>query len=356
MIVRLAVQAMYTRFELVLLGEDESRLVAVGEEAIAEIEACEDRLSLFRPGSLLSIINRDAATRPVGLDRDTFALLLRAQHLHRLTEGTFDPTIAPLMKLWCLHGSASSAADPASFDAARECVGMHLVELDAARHTVRFTRPGVSLDLGGLAKGHALALAHDALRRVGFAADSSGTEAAFLHAGTSSVTAIGAPPGHPGWRVAISNDRLAHVTDPSNSGGCAHESAPHESAPPHESTPFTAGLPCVTICLKDRSLSVSAPASRTLGRVHHIMDPRTGRSAIGASLAAAVSPCPLEAEALSTAMVVLNRRPCLLDPDTPTVLCCSTDPNPWRIQGAHAANIVYLSSSSPHPTRTQDPP
>ena len=141
MIVRLATDAMRTRFEIVLIGAAEPRLLAAGEEAIAEIEACEDRLSLFRPGSLLSVINREAAIRPVGVDRETFTLLCEARVLHALTEGAFDPTIAPLMKAWRLHADDSSAASAPSIDAARECVGMHHVELNETDHSVRFTRP-----------------------------------------------------------------------------------------------------------------------------------------------------------------------------------------------------------------------
>lgn len=321
MILRLATFAMNTRFELVLIGDDEPRLRAAAEEAFAEVESCEQRLSLFRPGSLLSHINRHASPGPVGIDRETFGLLAAARRLSDLTEGAFDPTVAPLMKLWKLHDDGSSASTVESLVAARALVGMHLVELDDAALTVRFTRDGVSLDLGGIAKGHALGAAERVLR-------AAGVESALMHAGTSSVTAIGAPPGEAGWKVG-----LARVG----------------SGEPSEVTPGTQGSPVKkrtgrgrdeaakefpaladsVVLLRDESLSVSAPHGRCAvvdGRlVSHIIDPRTGVPSPAVPIAAAIADDPTVAEGLSTALIVLGRRPANLPARYRTILPPVTD-------------------------------
>lgn len=343
MIVRLAVDAMRTRFEFVLIGPDEARLTAAGEEAISEIQACEDRLSLFRAGSLLSIVNREAAVRAVGVDADTHQLLRDARRLWELTEGAFDPTIAPLMKLWRLHDEQSSAAVADSLEAALGCVGMHLVELSDVARTVRFARPGVSLDLGGIAKGHALSLAAGVLTRVGIGAVSrhgdDGAESALLHAGTSSIMTIGAPPGEAGWRVRVGGP-IPVADEQGHDGACR-----------------TSGKPDPVVCLRDASMSVSAPSGRGWNRGaeahHHILDPRTGRSAHGARLAAAIGTSPTEAEAISTAMIVLNRRPRALGSETTTLLAAAgTDLQPWKVEGAGASSIVYLST---HTSKHEEP-
>jgi len=341
----MAVEAMNTRFELVLVGPDEHLLRSAGEEAVAEIEACESRLSLFRPGSLLALINRDAASRAVGVDRETFELLAEAVRLHRVTHGAFDPTVAPLMRAWRLHDASSSAAAHESLAAARRCVGMHLVELDPDACTVRFHVPGVSIDLGGLAKGHALELAARALRECGVNGD-SGT-AALLHAGTSSVLGIGAPPPPAlsaaphtspdarGWNIALASPSSTSL-DPA--------STRHHSR--------------VIITLRDAALSTSAPRGRSAavtdaqGRerlITHILDPRTGEPCLATPIAAAVSASATEAEGVSTALIVLGERPDGLDDACTTILPplaggsnaaapTRSDPD-WRIVGSRTGYV-----------------
>src|SRR5690349_14001156 len=79
---------------------------------------------------------------------------------------------------------------------ARSCVGMHLIELDAAQSAVRFARQGVMIDLGAIGKGYAIEQAVEILRDAGVAS-------ALLHGGTSTVYGLGAPPDEPAWNVAI---------------------------------------------------------------------------------------------------------------------------------------------------------
>ena len=114
MLVRLALHAMGTRFELVLEGENdgpltEAHLRAAGEEALEEVELLDARLSLFRRDSLLSHIQRNAATQPVGIDPDTFSLFELCADVCSASQGAFDPTVAPLMRAYGLHDETTSA-------------------------------------------------------------------------------------------------------------------------------------------------------------------------------------------------------------------------------------------------------
>jgi len=278
-VVRAAVFAMGTRFEAVLAGGDESRLRSVAEAALAEITEWDQRLSLFRPDSLVSHLNRSAHERAIRVDGDTFELLSACREVWAASGGAFDITIGPLMRAWGFRGGP---ADPLAVEAARACIGMDAVELDASEQRVRFRRPGLALDMGAVGKGHALLHAAAVIRE-------AGVESALLHGGTSSVVAIGSPPGGAGWRVGVAGTGI-------------------------------------TVTLHDQAMSVSAPRGRMVqtpqGRRGHILDPRTGAPAGGAGLTVVLGDCARLADAWSTALLVLKERPigmpaslqCLIDP------------------------------------------
>lgn len=263
MIVRLAACAMATRFELALAGEDETHLRAVGEEALEEVHDCERRLSRFAKESLLTLVNEEAARRWVRVDGDTFELLERCTAIQRESDGAFDVTIGPLMSALGFHAPAGGETDVA---AALAQVGGEGLLLDRRNCALRFARPGLSLDLGAVGKGHALDRAADVLRE-------HGVDCALLHGGTSSAVALGAPPGKEGWRIALGRERPAAVA-----------------------------------LLRDAALAVSAPHGRTVegsaGAHGHVLDPRTGRSADGFAFVAVIHESAREADAWSTALLV----------------------------------------------------
>ncbi|MFM8471671.1 MAG: FAD:protein FMN transferase [Limisphaerales bacterium] len=275
-IVTLARHAMATRFELVLHGGDEAALRAAGEEALDEIARLEDELSYFRATSQVFRLNQASAERPVRVSPWLFRLLQRARELSEESGGTFDPTVAPLMRCWGFYSREGRVPEPAALAAARACVGMHLVELNEAELTVRFTRPGVQLDLGSIGKGYAVERAGELLRE-------AGVSSALWHGGTSTVLALGAPPEMPGWTIAL--DHPNHIET-------------RKAEPAH---------PWATVTLREESLSVSAvwgksftAADRSYG---HVIDPRTGAPTQGALLAAVVLPSATDSDALSTMLL-----------------------------------------------------
>jgi thiamine biosynthesis lipoprotein len=268
-IVRLGLDAMRTRFEIVLAGGDERRLRDAGEAALAEIDEAEARLSLFRRDSLLAHINRAAAHEVVRVDGETFGLLRLCREVWALSDGAFDPTVAGDMTRLGLHEGAAIA------QAGVLGRGFDAVTLDEAACGVRFTR-AVALDLGGVAKGHALDLAGRVVRE-------AGVEAALLHGGTSSVVAIGAPPGRAGWEVGIRG------TEGREAGSMPR------------------------VVLRDRALGVSAHRGRRAGGVTHVLDPRTGEPAgRSCEVAAVTARTGAMADAWSTAGLVAGGRPRLM--------------------------------------------
>jgi thiamine biosynthesis lipoprotein len=264
----LSLDAMATRFELVLSGEDPVRLRAGGEQALAEIARLERQLSYYRSDSEVAWLNRKAADGPVKVDPRLFRLLQQCAELTAATGGAFDVTVGPLVRAWGFAAGSGAVPDASTIDEARRVVGMEHVDLDGEAFTVRYRRRGVEIDLGGFGKGYAVERAVEVLRE-------SGIGTALLHGGTSSVFGLGAPPGEPAWRVAL--------------------------APP-----FSSREPAVE--LRDTGLSVSARhgkqftvGDRTYG---HVLDPRSGQPVSRAEAAAAVGPSPAVCEALSTALMV----------------------------------------------------
>jgi thiamine biosynthesis lipoprotein len=268
---------MATRFELVLQGDDTVGLRAAGEEALAEVERIENQLSLYRPASEIAQLNARAAREAVQVSPEVFSLLQHAARLTVETGGAFDITIAPLVRCWGFMGANGRMPPSEEIAAAREKVGMNLVELNSANRTVRFAREGVMLDLGAIGKGYAVERGAELLRE-------AGVTSALFHGGTSTVCAIGHPVEEDAWRVSFDvPEKFGSVTLPK--------------------------LPEVR--LRDVALSVSAIWGRSFESdkktFGHVIDPRTGMPVEGSLLTAVMLPSASETDALSTALLTLGR-------------------------------------------------
>ncbi len=242
---------MATRFEIVLYGADGSRLRSAGEEALAEIETLDRRLSLYRAESDVTWINARAGTEPVKVEPGLFGLLKLASELSSATDGAFDITVAPLMRAWGLAGGEGRVPSEREITDALGRVGMSRVILDDAGSTVRFEREGMQIDLGAIGKGYAIDRAVQTLR-------DNGITSALIHGGTSTIYALGSPPDAEAWRVAVQ--------------GAQHR----------------------IIDLRDSSLSVSGVHGKSFTsdnrQYGHVIDPRTGRPSDRAALAAVWGP------------------------------------------------------------------
>ncbi|MCU0770349.1 MAG: FAD:protein FMN transferase [Verrucomicrobia bacterium] len=274
--VKLALNAMNTRFELVLPGDEALRLRAAGEEALQEITRLDALLSAFKPTSEIGHVNARADREAVQVSPEVFGLLLQARDLWELTEGAFDITVGPLMRCWGFWGASGRFPQPPDVRTALDSVGTAHLQLDAEHRTVRFGRPGMTLDLGAIGKGYALDRAVELLRE-------SGVRSGLLHSGTSTASAIGSPPDSAVWGMEIDQ--------PVGADG-------------------TGTLPMPAVVIRDESLSVSSLAEKCFsanGRLYgHVMDPRTGEPVKAAVLTVVALPSAAEADAWSTALMVLG--------------------------------------------------
>ena len=106
--------------------------------------------------SELSRLNAGAAEKPFRCSDDLWELLTESRRAFRLSEGAFDISVKPLMDLWGFYRKRKKIPSPEEIARARALTGLDKVIFDDARRTVKFTRPGMALDLGGIAKGYAL--------------------------------------------------------------------------------------------------------------------------------------------------------------------------------------------------------
>lgn len=229
--------AMHTQCEILLPNMAEGDARALVNDIWAMVAAADAAYNRFRNGSPLSVINRNAAREAVEVDDEMFLLLELSETFRKSTLGWFDITA----------NAASRLSD------------RHL-ELDAARHTVRFFSDGISLDMGGIAKGFVL---EKTVKMV-----SGATSAALISFGGSSTAAVGSHPMGAPWPVSV-----------------AH--------------PFYADRPLNTFNLENNSLSVSGKDPSGRG---HIIDPTTGNIVSKEAMVAACGASPLVTEVLSTAM------------------------------------------------------
>ena len=146
-----------TIVELVADGLGEKAARAAMADAFATVGEVQRRMSYHDPASTLSRINREAARGAVAVDEWTFAVLSAAAEMHRVSGGVFDVAVAPRLEALGFLPATGARLSFANFSD---------VELGSDR-TVRFHRPDMRIDLGGIAKGFAVDQAVGALQRSG---------------------------------------------------------------------------------------------------------------------------------------------------------------------------------------------
>jgi thiamine biosynthesis lipoprotein len=266
--------AMSTTYSVALYGYDHNQMLAAMEAAFEEMRRLDGLLSNYRAGSDLSQVNRFAAERPVKVTPEFFELLERCLEYSRESEGAFDISVGPLMKVWGFYKGSGRLARQNEVDEALRKVGYRNILLDAGNRTVRFAQPGVELDPGGIGKGYAVDRMVEVLKE-------NGILSALVSAGGSSIYALGAPDHQPGWEIQIRDpkDRSKTLAD---------------------------------LTLKDESLSTSGSYEKFFvadGKVYsHIMDPRTGYPAKGVLAVSVVAPRTLDSEAWTKPYFINGRQ------------------------------------------------
>lgn len=256
--------ALGTKMSLVVLHGDAQRAHRACEAAIGEIRRVERSLSLYRPESDLSRLNRQGfvdAPDPYLVDA-----LRAAQSISRLSHGAFDVTVQPLWELYARAKREGRSASAAEIAAARRLVDWRRIEVQPDR--VRFTAPHMAATLNGIAQGFAADRAADALRR-------EGIEHALVDAGE--IAPLGRSEDGRPWTAGIQH--------------------------PRQEDAFVA-----VVRLEGRCLATSGDYATRFGRdfrLNHLFDPHSGASPGHYASVSVVAPSATVADGLSTALSML---------------------------------------------------
>lgn len=263
---------MGTLYRIVLYAPDEEAAKQAAGAAftrIAQLDAC---MSDYKPDSELMQLCGKAGGEPAPVSAELFDILAKSQAAARASDGAFDTTVGPLVRLWRAARKSRQLPDAEALAQAKALAGYGKLVLDEGARTARLLQKGMSLDLGGIAKGYAGDQAVAVLKK-------NGVERALVVAG-GEVVASGPPPGLAGWTVGI-----APLEDPDKP-------------------------PSVYLLLRDAAVSTSGDAEQYVEiggvRYSHILDPKTGLGLKGHSSVSVVTPSGAVSDSLATAVSVLG--------------------------------------------------
>ena len=128
---------------------------ALLDKAFTELRTIEDELSANKSGTYIDAVNENAGVAPVAVPAHVFPLIERALYFAEKTNGAFDPTVGPLVKLWGIGTDAQRVPAEREIEAACALIDWRDVVLDKTAGTVFLKRRGMRLDLGAIAKGWA---------------------------------------------------------------------------------------------------------------------------------------------------------------------------------------------------------
>jgi thiamine biosynthesis lipoprotein len=259
---------MGTRIVVELWSEDAAAANRAIDAVMAEMMAVDRDMSTYKPESEVSRVNRDAAKQPMVISPALFGLLSTALEFSRITGGAFDITYASVGFMYDFR--AHKKPTDAEIESALPAINYRHIVLDPQNSTVFFTQPGVRIDLGGIGKGYAVDRGIEILQ-------SLGVDHALVTAGGDSRM-IGDRFGKP-WIVGIRH--------------------------PDDKNRVIAKIPLV-----DTAMSTSGDYERYFDedgvRYHHIIDPRTGRSARKVRSATILASTATRTDGLSKTAFVLG--------------------------------------------------
>jgi FAD:protein FMN transferase len=272
---------MGTAVSVTLWHEDPRAAHQAIDAVMAEMRRIDHTFSPFKPDSELARVNREAGRAPVKISAELLAVIEKALYYSRISGGAFDISFASVGR----HYEYRDKQQPAEAQRGHllPAIDYRLIDLDRANATVAFQHPQMQIDLGGIAKGYAVDRGIALLRKFGIAN-------ATLSAGGDSRV-LGDKRGEP-WIVGIKNPRGQPVDR-----ALANQEADRVA---------------ITLPLTDTAISTSGDYERFFidpasgERVHHILNPRTGKSATGIASVSILGPLGFDTDPLSTAVFVLG--------------------------------------------------
>ena len=230
-------------------------------------------MSAFKEESDISKINSKAGITPQAVSKDTYFVVKNAVEYSQILEGTFDPTIRPLVKLWNIGNDKETIPKKAKIEEALKLVNYNDVILDESNCTIMLKNKYQALDVGGIAKGFAAEEVRDIFHK-------HKVKSALIDLG-GNIFALGSKDDGTPWRVGIQN--------------------------PFESRGDFIGI----LNVKDKSIVTSGNYERYFmkdgQRFHHIIDPKTGYPSQSKIISATIiSDNSIDGDGLSTGVYIIG--------------------------------------------------
>ncbi len=263
---------MGTKVSVALWLDDDTKAEQAVAAAMAEMRRIDEHFSPYIETSELYRANQLApkasAQKPLAISPELAAIIDKSLYYSRLSDGAFDITFASLARYYDYRNKLSPSEQQR--EELLPAINYRLIHLDSQRNTVWFGHPKVYIDLGGIAKGYAVDKAIEIVQ-------SFGVKHASVTAGGDSRV-IGDKFGRP-WLVGIKNPRAEAVA--------------------------------ITLPLEDVAVSTSGDYERYFineqgERVHHIINPRTGKSTNGVNSVTIIGPLGFDTDPLSTTVFVMG--------------------------------------------------
>ncbi len=242
------------------------------KKAFLAIDKVEDLADRYNENSQLSIVNREGFKHPVKVDEELFYLIEQAINISKDTEGSFDITVAPLVKLWGFYKKQGGLPSEDTIKEALQAAGYDNIVLNKKDRSVYFKKDGVEIDLSAIAKGYAVDKAVEVIKQFGISS-------AIINAG-GDVYCLGKKNIFQKWNVGIRdpmhNKKITKI-----------------------------------IHVKDKAVATSGGYEKFFvykGKGYsHLIDPRTGEPAQAPCNATVVAKNCTQADALATALCIIGK-------------------------------------------------
>ena len=262
---------MGSSFEVTAVSANDTLSWKAINGAIAETRRIERLISEWDSTSQTTTINRNAGIAPVKVDQELFDLISRSIKVSQLTEGAFDISFAPLMKVWKMNKTMTTLPSASDIETAKSKVGYTKIELDPGNQTVFLKEKGMKIGFGGIGQGYVANRCMQLMKNMDILAG--------LISVSGDIITWGKQPDGSDWRIGIA--------DPRNKSAVIS-----------------------WLSVSNTSLVTSGNYEKFVvidgNRYGHILDPRTGLPANGIGSVTIMSPDAEVSDALATGIYVLG--------------------------------------------------
>ncbi len=259
---------MGTRVAVELWSNNPELENSCANQVFTEMQRIDALMSPYKSTSEVANINQHAAQKAVNVSAELISLIRQSMYFSEKSNGAFDITFASIGFQYDYRQHKQPDAETIQHDL--KTINYH--NLIVENNSVQFAMPGMSIDLGGIAKGYAVDKAIKILQQCGI-------QQALVSAGGDSRI-LGDKQGKP-WMIGIQHPRKKQAI-------------------------------ALTIPLTDTAISTSGDYERYFvsnkKRIHHIINPATGRSANQSWSATVIGPDATTTDALSTTVFILGAK------------------------------------------------